>query len=100
MNYKAIVPAPISEAIGRFGLNRDLLVRLVTAIHADVPRDYDGSRRFRIRDFDRAYRYRIVLFDEHLRHVFRLAVDDTTAEGQLIVLGIRHETRPHHPPQA
>jgi hypothetical protein len=99
VNYKAMVPKPISQEIGRFGLERDLLVRLVAAIHADIPRDYERSRRFRTGDSDRAYRYRIALHDEQWRHVFRLAVDDTTGQGFLIVIGIRHDKR-RRPPQA
>jgi hypothetical protein len=97
MNYKAMVPAPISRAIHDFGIGRELLVRLLTAIHVDVPGEYLLCRRFRMEKDDRFYRYRIILDDERLRHAFRMAVDDTTAPGFLIVVSIRHETRPFPP---
>jgi len=98
MNYKVVAPKPVSIRIGSFGLDRGLIVRLVTAIHAEVPRDYERSRRFRTPGNEETYRHRIVLLDESTRHVFRLAVDDSTTQGFLIVVGIRHDAK-MRPPQ-
>jgi hypothetical protein len=93
MSYKVVVPKPISQKIGDFQLSRELTNRLLAAIHEDVPHDYEQSRRQRIPDFEWTYKYRIVLTDEGLTHVFRFAVDDSTAQGHLILVSIHHETR-------
>lgn len=95
MDYKVKVPKPISEKIGSFGLHRNLMVRLVTAIHTDIPRDYEHSRQFRVQGKEDLYRYRKLLVDEKLKHLFRFVVDDTTAQGFLIIRSIRHDTRPN-----
>ena len=97
MNYKAAVPAAISRAIQAFGIGREMVVRILAAIHENVPRDYPQCRQFRIGKDEIYYRCRIVLKDDHLRHLFRMGVDDTTAEGHLIVVAIRHKTRPCPP---
>jgi hypothetical protein len=97
VNYKAAVPAAISRAIQAFGIGREMVVRILAAIHEKVPRDYPQCRQFRIGKDERYYRYRIVLKDDQVSHLFRMAVDDTTAEGHLIVVDIRHKTRPCPP---
>jgi hypothetical protein len=74
-----------------------MVVRILAAIHEKVPRDYPQCRQFRIGKDERCYRYRIVLKDDQVSHLFRMAVDDTTAEGHLIVVDIRHKTRPCPP---
>ena len=37
MPRRVIVPAPISRAIGEFGLTRSLLLALLSSLHGELP---------------------------------------------------------------
>jgi hypothetical protein len=91
---KAIIPKPISESVGGFGLSRPVLVALLSHLHAKLPGDYPRFRHYRVRQHeDSQYRYRVVVKDEALRHLFLLAVDDATSPEHLIVTDIVHSAR-------
>jgi len=87
------VPATVSQRIREFGLSRPVLVSLLTHFHANLSNDYPASRRNRVRNDDRCYRYRIVIADGDARHLFLLAVDDSTSPDHLIPADIVHSVR-------
>ena len=94
MNHKVMVPTLISQAIGAFEISREMRNRLLTAIHADVPRNYEQCRLSRSVKDNRYYRDRVILDNARLRHLFILTVDDSTAQGVLIIVDVFHTTRP------
>ncbi len=94
MTLKVVVPAPISKAINAFRLPRQVMVQLVSRMHHDIPRDHPQFHHFRVDKDERTYTYRIAIRDEACRHLFTMAIDDSTAPPDLlIVASIRHDTR-------
>lgn len=94
MLRKVMVPKPISAKIGGFGLSRPLSVRLLTRIHEDIANDYEKRKGMRSAHDDRLYMQTMVLSDSSERHLFRFAIDDTTAPDHLIIADIAHTLRP------
>jgi hypothetical protein len=94
MTLKVVVPARISKAINGFRLPRRVMIQLVSGMHHDIPRDHHEFRQFRVEDDERTYTYRIAIRHENCRHLFTMAIDDSTAPpDRLIVASIRHDTR-------
>ncbi len=90
MQWKVIVPKLISRAVGELGISRWLTVRLLTSIHQDLPLDAPRFRHFRVPKDQRLFNYRVILPDGEIRHLFAMAVDDTTADGYLMIVDLRH----------
>jgi hypothetical protein len=63
MNFKVVAPPPISRAIGGFQLERNVMVRLLAAIHSDIPAEYEQSHLSRTPGHEETYDYRVVLRD-------------------------------------
>ena len=92
MKRKVLVFPPISRAIRRFGLARDVLLELLVHIHEGIPRDFESSRRHRMDDA-RYYQHRIVIPKEDGgEHLFLVVVDDTTSPDHLVVAEIGYGT--------
>lgn len=89
MTFKAIVPQPISKAIGAFRIDREIKIRLLAAIHDDLPRHADEFRLFRSRADDRFFHYKAAIEEAGIEHTFFLEIDDS-ASGYLIVASIRY----------
>lgn len=90
MNRTTVVPKPISETIRQFVLSREMVIRLLTRMHSDVPNDYLRFRHFRVKE--RYYRYRMVIGEANglKRHLFTFVIDDTSSPDHLIVSEIGH----------
>jgi hypothetical protein len=69
------------------------MIQLVSRMHHDIPRDYPRFRNFRLENTEDKYRYRMRIVDGLIRHLFTFAIDDTTAQGFLIVADISHDVR-------
>ena len=93
MDWKAVVPKPISQKFRSFGLPRDVMINLCTRIHHDIPRDYEQFRSYRIGDDGATYAYRMVIPEKSgRRHLFTFAISDS-AQGFLILLDITHSVK-------
>jgi len=88
------VPQPVSRAIGTFQLTRALTVRVLAAIHQELPQATPQHRSARIPGDDRCFAFRILLPEGDVQHLFVLKVDDATSSDQFIVEDVRHFIRP------
>jgi len=87
---KVLVPRAISEEVGRFDLQRSILIKLLTWIHSDIP---FGNRDSRLQNDERLFSLRVMFHEAQSIHVFRDAVDDSTSPDHLIVADIKHLKR-------
>ncbi|HYV38141.1 MAG TPA: hypothetical protein VE988_20820, partial [Gemmataceae bacterium] len=69
MNFKVVVPKPISERIGGFGLSRGLTVRVLTAIHTLTIARYPQFRDARVVGQERYCWFRMVLAEGGATHI-------------------------------
>jgi hypothetical protein len=79
----------ISRRIRSFGLRREVLIQLITSIHEDIPREYPKFQPFRT---GADGRYRKLIEDGEILHLFKFWIDDSTAQGFLIVADVWHST--------
>lgn len=88
MSVKVLVPRPVSEEFRALGIERGLSLAFWSRLHAELPHADRADRRT-----DRSFFHQIPLVDDFGRpHLFRVVVDDGTAENTLVVEGIRHVT--------
>ncbi len=96
MTLRVRIPSPIRSAIGALPLDRAMKVRLLARIHSDIPNDYEKYHGNRVPGMPNAYRHRFAIRGERNNHLFILALDDRKEPGALILVDIRHLSRPHH----
>src|SRR5205807_2251678 len=82
------VPKPISAKIGSFGLPREVMLQLEARIHHEIAESYDTHRLARSALNDRLYYHRMVVQGDPEKHLFTLAIDDSTSQDDLIIEGI------------
>lgn len=85
MDYKVLIEKPVSRAIGRFGLSRAGVLRLLVRMQTDIPGKYESYRKIRMPDREDYCRASLVIVDQNARHVFSFVIDDSTAQGILFV---------------
>jgi hypothetical protein len=93
VNWKSIIPDPISREIGSFQLPRQTVVQLLAAIHEAIPREYERFRKYRVENNDRLYRFKLLIPAGETIHLFMFSIDDTTANGHLILADITHRSK-------
>ena len=59
-------------------------------MHSDIPRDYPRFRNFRVNGAEDKYRYPMQIVENENKHLFVFAIDDSTAQGHLIIADIWH----------
>jgi len=91
MAYKVVVPKPISEAVRKFHLSRPVVVQLFTALHSELPLEAGKFRKLRVENDEGCFQYRKVIVENDRRHLFFLAVDETTAPDHLIIRDVQHQ---------
>ncbi len=92
MSRKIVIPKPISQYIGRLGLSRQILLKLLNHIHVDMPEHYNRFRQNRVlNNEDSQCTWRFVIKDGTIAHLFSFAIDDTTSPDHLIIVFLRHD---------
>ncbi len=82
----------ISQRIGEL-LSRNGIVRLLTALHDELPGLYSRYRNLRHPDDDRLCLFFSTLGDGSQMHRFTFFVDDTTSPDHLIIEQFEHDAR-------
>jgi hypothetical protein len=98
MGWQVRVPRNVSAGLGGCGLSRANILRVLSVIHHDLPREADFYRTARLQEDDRLFGYPIQIFDGGRWHRLDLSVDDTTAQGFLLIAALTHEVEPDNPP--
>ncbi len=80
MNWRVVLRGGISQTIGRCGLSRQSVVRVLTAVHVNLPVHADP-------DF---FLYYFSLWDGGTFHTFEFRINDFTAPGYLFVVRMKH----------
>jgi hypothetical protein len=95
--YRVSLRPEVSVLLGQAGLSRGGLVRVLTALHRELAARADEFRGDRHPEDETLFRYPVLVVD-HERggrwHHFDLIVDDTTAQGILLVVGLVHHSGP------
>jgi hypothetical protein len=92
---KTVVPEEISKVIGSFGLSEEVLLELLGRLHTTIAEQYDLFRMDRQENDDRFYLRRMTIVDGHgRRHIFALAIDDSTSPDHLFITSITYRSRP------
>jgi hypothetical protein len=94
MEWKVIVEKAVSQTIGGFGLQRDVLLRLLVGIHTEIARRYQQLRTTRDEEDRDCFRVFIRFAAHDYWHLFYLRVNDTRAANHLFVETINYTTRP------
>lgn len=89
MERKVRVPESISEAIGRFGIDRTLLVNLENILHHGTQ---IADRTARYPDDDRCFVFQVPVDHLGKRHLFVIVVDDSTSPDDFFIQDIKHIT--------
>jgi hypothetical protein len=91
MFWKVDVPSKISEVIRSFRLTRHIMVELCHRIHNELPLAYPAFRtKCRAKHDERQCVWRIIIPDGEAIHFSPVAMDDSTAQGHLILTFIGH----------
>jgi hypothetical protein len=89
-----IVRAGISQALGRCGLSRQGLVRVLVAVHVKLPAIAiaiaNALRRRRDPIDPDFFLYHFSLWDGGTFHTFEFRVNDVSAPGFLFVVRLKH----------
>jgi hypothetical protein len=94
MELHAIVPKVVSQAIGSFGLPREICNQLLSGIHTAIPQGYPRFRLDREPEDQDLFRVVIKIAAEERWHIFLVRANDTRAPGILFVETINYRTRP------
>ena len=95
MLWKTVVSKEISEGIRQFGLPRNVMVDFCNKIHHDIPELYSRLRGHRVSGDERFYWHNIKVPDGADLHLFAVNIDDTTANGMLILNKILYRKITH-----
>jgi hypothetical protein len=90
--FRLIVDPAASRALGACGLSRESLVRVLTALHADLPNRAAARRPARDPVDPDCFLFPLSLHDAGVRHRLIFRVNDTQAQGFLFVEALTHET--------
>jgi hypothetical protein len=90
MNWRAIVPAGISQAIGQCGLSRQGLIRILASVHIDLPAHSSIWRKHRDPTDSDFFLYPVGLREDGAFHMFEFQVNDVSAPGFLFIARMRH----------
>ena len=87
MQYHLIVPREVSQAIGRFGLGRVALIKLLTTLRQELESHADSYRQNRDPSLpDVRFLFELTVWDGGQVRGFRFAVDDAQAPGYLFAV--------------
>jgi hypothetical protein len=89
---KVIVPKAISMAIGSFAISRRLTVRVLTAVHSEIPAQYNTFRPHGSTGTGYC-RCRISVEENGQTHIFTFFVDDMTSPDHLLIVSVHHTVR-------
>ena len=95
MEYHVIVEKPVSRELGRkIGQHRNLLVRVLAALHDDLTNHADTFRSQRDPEDSDLFRHAVTLAEGDAWHTCYFRVNDVRAQGYLFVESVNHESRP------
>ncbi len=94
MQYRVRITPQTSIDLGAIGLSRRGIVRVLACLHGELPVRADEFRGDRCVDDQDNFYYRVALIDSGRSFTLAFAVNDTIAQGNLLVLGVEHESRP------
>ncbi|HBI43092.1 MAG TPA: hypothetical protein DDY78_09590 [Planctomycetales bacterium] len=90
MNWHVIVSAGISQAIGRCGLSRQGLVRVLVAVHVKLSAIANALRPHRDPIDQDFFLYHFALWDSGAFHTLEFRVNDVSAPGFLFIVRLKH----------
>lgn len=90
MNWHVIVRAGISQAIGRCGLSRQGVVRILARVHIELAARANVLRLHRDPIDPDFFLYHFHVWDSGAFHTFEFRVNDVTAPGFLFVVRLKH----------
>lgn len=86
-----------SKALGFADLSRTALLRLLTRLLTELPKEVELFRQRRLADQPDCFEYRAAIFDddqdEPRRYLFRFAVNDKLSETILHLVNVRFSSR-------
>ena len=83
-----------SRQIGECRLTRTAMVRVLAGLHGELPQQYHRFKAFRNPEDTTQFFYFDGIADGDLMHTFTFRVDDSTSPDHLIVVDLKHESRP------
>jgi hypothetical protein len=92
VRYRVRITPRASIDVGAIGLSRQGIVRVLAYLHGELPVRADEFRGERCVDDQDNFYYRIGLIDSGRSYTLAFAVNDTTAQGELHVLGCEHDS--------
>lgn len=87
---RTMIPPEISRMLGGF-LSRTGIVRVLAALHEELPRLYPLLQDIRHPDDERYFSYPLSVADGETVHGIYFVVDDSTSPDHLIIADFVHE---------
>jgi hypothetical protein len=87
-----IVSPKVSSSLGALQLPRELLLKVLFAVHHTLPSNYDRIRKNREVEDPDLFDYAPVIFDGEQWHRLRFSVNDTRATGFLFIDAVSSES--------
>jgi hypothetical protein len=92
--YHVIIPKAVSRAVGRCGLSRTGLLRLLNNLHTELAGGADEFRSAGVPEDPDVFTYAFRVFDQGVWHACDFSVNDTIVPGTPFVVSLTHRTYP------
>jgi hypothetical protein len=95
VNYKLIIPKPISRALGQCNLSREALLWTINNLYQRLENDPSLFRSNRtVGKEEDSFTYEVHVLDGDRRHRLTFHVNDRMAPGLLLIEALVHRSQP------